>query len=253
MGTIGLTLLLAAEPGPAPAGAGEGLEPPVGLGETGRGSLLVKTGDPARFQEAPLLKADIRMEVTGLVARVRVAQQFANPTEEWLEAIYLFPLPAAAAVDTLLVRVGPGVIEGPIPEREEARQASQARPERKTASFLEQGRPDIFTVLVANIGPGEQVEVVLQYQELLRYDSGELRLSFPVVVGPVTLPVPPPSQPTLRRDGESTRTPCLTPTRCCRAGPLGYVVEAEALDPSISPRWGASARRWAAASTGSSP
>jgi Ca-activated chloride channel family protein len=185
VGTIGLSLLVAAGVGPAPARAGEGLGPPVGLGETGRGALLVKTGDQGRFREAPLLKTDVRLQVTGLVARVQVAQQFANPTTEWLEAVYVFPLPAAAAVDTLLVRVGPRVVEGQIRGREEARQTDQqARQEGQPASLLEQERPNIFTVSVANIGPGEQVEVILQYQELLRYDSGELRLRVPTVVGP---------------------------------------------------------------------
>jgi Ca-activated chloride channel family protein len=187
--TIGLALLAGAGLGTGRAGAGEALGPPVGLGETGRGALLVKTDVPGRFQEAPLLRTDVRVQVTGLVARVEVAQQFANPTEEWLEAIYVFPLPEAAAVDTLLVRVGPRVIEGQIREREEARQTyQQARQEGKKASLLEQERPNIFTVSVANIGPGEQVEVVLQYQEILRHDGGEFRLRFPMVVGPRYIP-----------------------------------------------------------------
>jgi Ca-activated chloride channel homolog len=189
VGTIGLSLLAGAGLGTGRAGAGEALGPPVGLGETGRGALLVKTDVPGRFQEAPLLRTDVRMQVTGLVARVEVAQQFANPTEEWLEAIYVFPLPESAAVDTLLVRVGPRVIEGRIREREEARQTyQQAKQEGKKASLLEQERPNIFTVSVANIGPGEQVEVILQYQELLRYDGGEFRLRFPMVVGPRYIP-----------------------------------------------------------------
>lgn len=157
----------------------------AGIGEVTRGSLLVEAGVPGRFVEAPLLRTDVRMQVTGVIARVEVAQQFENPTAQWLEAIYVFPLPEGAAVDTLLVRVGPRVIEGRIREREEARQVyQQAQQEGRKASLLEQERPNVFTVSVANIGPGEGVEVVIQYQEILRYDGGEFRLRFPLVVGP---------------------------------------------------------------------
>src|SRR5262249_55740577 len=155
---VGLLVIGGAGLGSPRVEAQDGLGPPVALGEAGRGSLLVKTGMPGRFVEAPLLRSDVRMQVTGLIARVEVAQQFANPTERWLEAVYVFPLPESAAVDTLLVRVGPRVIEGQIREREEARQAYQvAQQEGKKASLLEQERPNIFTVSVANIGPGEQV------------------------------------------------------------------------------------------------
>src|SRR5262249_31602622 len=58
----------------------------------------------------------------------------------------------------------------------------------KKASLLEQERPNIFTVSVANIGPCEQVEVTFQYQEILRYEGGDFRLRFPMVVGPRYIP-----------------------------------------------------------------
>src|SRR5262249_58443772 len=90
---VGRVVMGGAGLGPPGVEAQDGLGPPVGLGEAGRGCLLVKTGMPGRFVEAPLLRSDVRMQVTGLIARVEVAQQFANPTERWLEAIYVFPLP----------------------------------------------------------------------------------------------------------------------------------------------------------------
>ena len=69
---------------------------------------------------APLLFTDVHMDVSGMVARVQVKQRFVNPTGDWREGIYVFPLPEAAAVDHLTMQVGERVIEGMIKERGEA-------------------------------------------------------------------------------------------------------------------------------------
>jgi Ca-activated chloride channel homolog len=167
------------------AGPGLAAEVPA----VGTGSLFVKTEGPGTLQPAPVLRTDVRIRVTGMISRVAVTQQFENPTAQWMEGIYVFPLPEGAAVDTLYLRIGERVIQGQIQEREEAKQTyAQARQEGRKASLLEQERPNIFTVSVANIGPRESVEVVIEYQELVHYDSGEFRLRFPMVVGPRYIP-----------------------------------------------------------------
>jgi Ca-activated chloride channel family protein len=167
------------------AGPGVAAEVPP----AGGGTLFVKSGSDGPLQAAPVVHTDVRIRVTGLIARVEVAQRFQNPTASWLEGLYVFPLPEGAAVDTLYLRVGERVVEGQIREREEARQTYvQARQEGRKASLLEQERPNVFTVSVANIGPGEEVSVVFHYQELVHYDSGEFRLRFPMVVGPRYVP-----------------------------------------------------------------
>jgi len=178
IGMAMVVLVLAAGPGLA-----------AELPAVGTGSLLIKTEGPGPLQPAPVLRTDVRIRVTGMISRVAVTQQFENPTALWLEGIYVFPLPEGAAVDTLYLRVGERVIEGQIREREEARQTYvQARQEGRKASLLEQERPNVFTVSVANIGPRESVEVVIEYQEVVHYDSGEFRLRFPMVVGPRYIP-----------------------------------------------------------------
>src|SRR5436309_6857425 len=169
--------------GPAAAAAPETL-PPVK-----HGSLLVRSHVAGRLEEIPALRTEVRIRVTGLLARAEVTQAFHNPTAQWLEGIYAFPLPEGAAVDALRLHVGERIIEGQIRERDEARQTyTQAKAAGKTASLLEQERPNIFTTSVANIGPGEEVAVTIQYQELVRYDQGEFRLRFPMVVGPRYIP-----------------------------------------------------------------
>jgi Ca-activated chloride channel family protein len=127
--------------------------------------------------------------VSGVVARARVAQRFHNPSAEWIEAVYVFPLPESAAVDRLRMRIGERVVEGVIREREAARRRyEQARGEGRRAGLIEQERANIFTSSVANVGPGEEIRVEIEYQQSVRYDAGAFRLRFPMVVGPRYIP-----------------------------------------------------------------
>ncbi len=178
----------------APA-CGNELERPdrtIGLNEVQGGRLLFKTNQPGRFLPAPTLKTDVRISVTGLIARATVSQEFLNPSLEkdaWAEGIYVFPLPDTAAVDHLRMKIGERIIEGQIKEKAEAKKVyEQAKQEGKRASLVEQERPNIFTTSVANIGPGERITVEIEYQETIRYDQGAFSLRFPMVVGPRYIP-----------------------------------------------------------------
>ena len=125
----------------------------------------------------------------GMIARVHVHQKFKNPDKQWKEGIYVFPLPEHAAVDHMRMTIGERVIEGRIKERGEARKIyTRARNSGKKTSLVEQERPNIFTTAVANIGPGETVEVEIEYQQVVSYDQGEFSLRFPMVVGPRYIP-----------------------------------------------------------------
>ena len=158
-------------------------------GEATRGTLLFRTESEPAHHETPLLKTDVRMTISGMVARVAVRQEFRNPASEWAEGLYVFPLPETAAVDHLHMEIGERIIEGVIQERGEATQRyEQAKSEGKRAGLVEQERPNMFTTSVANIGPGETIVVTIQYQETVRYDQGSFRLRFPMVVGPRYIP-----------------------------------------------------------------
>jgi Ca-activated chloride channel family protein len=161
----------------------------VRLSQVESGTLLIKTDKPGLYAQAPTVKTDIRMEVSGLVARVTVSQQFTNPSKKWIEGVYVFPLPANAAVDRLRMRIGDRFIEGKVKEREAARKIYLAALKAgKKAALTEQERPNIFTNAIANIGPGETVLVQIEYQHALRYDRGAFALRFPMVVGPRYIP-----------------------------------------------------------------
>ena len=178
----------------APA-CGNELEPSdatIALGDVKGGRFLFKTAQPGRYRPAPTLKTDVRIAVTGLIARATVTQEFTNPSldkDAWAEGIYVFPLPETAAVDHLRMTVGERIIEGQIKERAEAKKIyEQAKQEGKRTSLVEQERPNIFTTSVANIAPGDRITVEIEYQETIRYDQGAFSLRVPLVVGPRYIP-----------------------------------------------------------------
>lgn len=180
----GLLILLALPAAASPPRElGERLDP----NEMGAGGLLFETAEGLR--EAPTLATDVSISVTGLIARTRVTQRFANPTKDWVEGVYVFPLPEGSAVDSLQMRVGDRIIQGRVEERARAKATyRQAKDEGRKASLVEQERPNIFTTSIANLGPDEEVEVILSYQEDVRYDQGRFSLRFPMVVAPRFVP-----------------------------------------------------------------
>ena len=153
------------------------------------GSLLLKTDDG--YADATRLGIDVDLTVSGPTIRARVTQIFRNPTSDWVEATYVYPLPAGGAVDTLKMVVGERVIVGDIKERQQARVIyERARQNGQKAALTEQERDNIFTNSVANIGPGETVLVQIEYQEPVQQSGAEFSLRVPMVVGPRYNPAP---------------------------------------------------------------
>ncbi len=160
----------------------------LATGETEAGRLLMRTeGDG--LVAAPLLRTAVRMRVTGLINRTTVRQQFENASDQWVEAIYVFPLPENAAVDHLRMEIGGRLVEGVVKERQAAKKAyTKAKAAGKRASLVTQERPNVFTTAVANIGPRETVSVEIEYQHLLAYAEGRFEIRFPLVIGPRFIP-----------------------------------------------------------------
>ena len=150
---------------------------------TGSGSLVTPRGD--QFIPVPLKHTDVKANVVGHIGTVDVTQQFHNPYDGKIEAVYVFPLPHNAAVTEFVMTVGERRIRGIIREREEAKQIyEQAKSQGHVASLLEQDRPNIFTQKVANIEPGKRIDVSVRYFHTLGYTDGWYEWVFPMVVGP---------------------------------------------------------------------
>ena len=135
--------------------------------------------------ELPLKHTHVEAEVSGVLSRVIVKQTFANPYDTPIEAIYVFPLPNEAAVNDMQIKIGDRIVRGVIKKREEARRIyDDAKRAGKTAALLDQERPNIFSQSVANIMPGQDIEVQITYDEVLEYTKGRYEFVFPMVVGP---------------------------------------------------------------------
>jgi Ca-activated chloride channel family protein len=148
---------------------------------------LDSNGKPAGL--CPLKRTDVKAGISGFLARVEVTQEFGNPYEEKIEAVYSFPLPQRAAVDDMTLTVGGRAVKGRIKRREEARALYEAaRAAGSMAALLDQERPNIFTQSVANIMPGESVRITIRYVEALKYEDGCYEFAFPMVVGPRYIP-----------------------------------------------------------------
>jgi Ca-activated chloride channel family protein len=159
-------------------------------GEMRTGALLLRSED-GRFVAAPLVATDADVAVSGPTARARITQIFHNPTEGWVEAVYVYPLPEGGAVDTLKMVIGERIVVGEIKDRKTARELyEQAKSAGQKAALMEQERPNIFTSSVANIGPGETVVVQIEYQEPVRQSGGVFSLRLPLVVAPRYNPMP---------------------------------------------------------------
>ena len=131
-------------------------------------------------RHALALNTNMHVEITGMTARVMVVQSFRNDGGAWAEGVYRFPLPDGAAVDRLWVQVGGRILEGEIQEREHAtRVYQQARASGQTASLVEQERVNQFKTSLANIGPGEEVKVMIGFLANVDYQYGVFRLRLP--------------------------------------------------------------------------
>jgi len=151
------------------------------------GSLLFRMQEG--YVMATLMNTDVTMNINGLVARVSVRQEFRNEGSEWVEGVYVFPLPDKAAVDRMRLHVGDRFIEGEVREKEQAKKEyERAREQGRKASLVEQQRANLFTTSVANIAPGELVVVEIEYLEDLRYDDGTFSIRFPMTLTPRFIP-----------------------------------------------------------------
>jgi len=146
--------------------------------------FMVKSNSP---DEAwmPLKKTDVEVNIAGVIADVCVKQIYINESKNTLEAIYVFPGSTRAAVYAMAMTIGDRRIEAQIKKKEQARKEyEEAKEQGKSATLLEQHRPNVFQMNVANILPGDTIVVEMRYTELLENLAGTYEFVYPTVVGP---------------------------------------------------------------------
>ena len=162
---ISIFLLLATNLAIASSNSSEKQSNPIN--EVDSGSMIFKLDDNSSITQIAL-DTKVQMDITGNINRVIVEQIFTNPSDMWAEGVYVFPLPEDSAVDQLRMYIDERVIEGQIKEKEEAKKIyEKAKSEGKSASLVEQQRPNIFTTKVANIAPGGTIKVAIEYLSLI--------------------------------------------------------------------------------------
>jgi len=175
-----LTLTLLLFTMPALAGAqGDAVDNKV------RSPYFFVEGTNPGSESFPLKSTRVTANISGVIADVTVTQVYENHGDVPIHAKYVFPGSTRSAVHGMRIRVGDKAVVARIQERQKAAQEfEEAKAAGKSASLLEQQRPNVFTMAVANILPGDRVEVELTYSEMLVPEEGIYQFVYPTVVGP---------------------------------------------------------------------
>ena len=166
------------------AGSNAFSQAPESVDKTLSPYFFIVSGDQAT-DRLPLKATKANVNILGVMADVLVTQVYKNEGKKALEAIYIFPASTRAAVYGMKMTIGKRVIEAQIKKRDDAREIyEQAKAQGKSASLLEQQRPNVFQMNVANIMPGDEIKVELKYTELLVPRDRIYEFVYPTVVGP---------------------------------------------------------------------
>ena len=160
------------------------------LNQIESGTLVVSHQDEDGSYEAiSPLSTDVRIDISGLLARAQVKQTFRNQSNHWIEAIYAFPLPDESRVDHMEMQIGERTVTGEIRAKQQAKKEYlQALGEGKRVSLLESQRANLFTNRAANIPPLETIEIIFSYQWQVEYIDGVFGLRVPLTITPRYLP-----------------------------------------------------------------
>ncbi len=174
---------------------------------------------------------------------MKVTQIYRNEGVRPINATYMFPASTRAAVYSMRMRIGDQVIVAKIKEREKAKEEFEtAKKEGKSASLLEENRPNVFSMKLANIMPNDQIEIELRYSELLVPTDGVYEVIYPTVVGPR---YPSPEDPSAAKEGRKVnahyfregKNPSSTLYISTRISAGVPIEELNCTSHQISPEW----------------
>src|SRR5262245_34874963 len=164
-------------------------------------------GSKPGVESFPLKSTNVVANISGVIADVTVTQVYENRGNDPIHAKYVFPGSTRAAIHGMRIRVGDKAVVAKIKERQQAaKEFAEAKAAGKNAALLEQQRPNVFTMAVANIMPGDRVEVELVYSEMLTPEKGTYQFVYPTVVGPRYSNTPEASAP---EDSKWVKSPYL--------------------------------------------
>ena len=146
--------------------------------------FLVESGDTSA-ESFPLKETSVSVNISNIIADTHITQVYANNGETPINAKYVFPASTKVSVHGMTMQIGDQLVTAQIKEREEAEEEfEEAKSEGKSASLMEQQRPNVFTMEVANVMPGDEIRIELHYTEMIEPSEGTYEFVFPTVTGP---------------------------------------------------------------------
>ncbi len=156
--------------------------------DIGAGQILFGSSN-GQSLNALHMESRVSFSVSGIVNQVELTQRFRNQTDEWQEAVYVLPMSETAAVTEMEIQTGNRLIRADVKERQRARKIyERAKSEGRKAALVEQNRPNLFRQSIANIPPGETIEIRLSFMDRVVYEAGQFSYRFPMTLTPRYLP-----------------------------------------------------------------
>ncbi|XP_076002888.1 von Willebrand factor A domain-containing protein 5A isoform X13 [Genypterus blacodes] len=139
-------------------------------------------------EPVPLKSIEVEVEVRDHVASVVSTLLYENKEDKPIEAVFVFPLPGDAAVCHFSAKIGQTQVVAEVREKQKAREEyDDALSSGQQAFLLEESEqsPDVFTLSVGSLPPGESASIRLEYVTELAVQADEgLRFCLPAVLNP---------------------------------------------------------------------
>ncbi|TDH15148.1 hypothetical protein EPR50_G00028080 [Perca flavescens] len=136
----------------------------------------------------PLKSVEVELEVRDHVATVVSTLNYENKEDKPLEAVFVFPLPGDAAVCHFSAKIGQTEIVAEVKEKQKAHEEyDDALSSGREVFLLEESdqSPDIFSLSVGSLRPGESASIRLEYVTELAVQADEgLMFCLPTVLNP---------------------------------------------------------------------
>ncbi len=123
----------------------------------------------------------VTVDIQDQIATTRVDQIFYNPNDWQVEGIYMFPIPADAAVSSFSLWMDGEPVEGRILDAEEARaKYEEIVTTMRDPALLEYADRGALQASIFPIPPEGERRIELEYSQVLPYDNGLVRYSYPL-------------------------------------------------------------------------
>uniref|UniRef100_A0A8C6WRX5 VIT domain-containing protein n=1 Tax=Neogobius melanostomus TaxID=47308 RepID=A0A8C6WRX5_9GOBI len=138
----------------------------------------------------PLQSVEVQVDVMDHVATVVSTLLYQNKEKKHIETVFVFPMPSEAAICHFSAKVGQTLIVAEVKEKNQVslgRDYDDVLSSGQRAFLMEKSdqRPDIFSINVGSLPPGESASIRVEYVTELDVQADEaLRFCLPAVLNP---------------------------------------------------------------------